>query len=69
MGYVECARCGLTAYTAVCWSTIDDRVRCGAPLPHRSKGHADCAPPALRAGADSAAGAVSAPRAAASRMM
>jgi ribosomal protein L37E len=37
MAYVECARCGLTAYTAACWSTIDHCVRCGAPLPHRAR--------------------------------
>jgi ribosomal protein L37E len=34
MSYVECVRCGLTAYSAARWSTIDHCARCGAPLPH-----------------------------------
>lgn len=37
MGYVECVRCDLTAYTAARWSTIDYCARCGAPLPHRTR--------------------------------
>jgi hypothetical protein len=37
MAYVKWARCGLTAYTAACWSTIDHCVRCGAPLRHRAR--------------------------------
>ncbi|MEA2323259.1 MAG: hypothetical protein QOD81_3109 [Solirubrobacteraceae bacterium] len=36
MAYVECVRCGLAAYTAARWSTIDHCVRCGAPLPRRA---------------------------------
>ena len=35
MAYVECARCGLTAYTAARWSSIDRCARCDDPLPRR----------------------------------
>jgi hypothetical protein len=33
--YVKCSRCGLSAYTAARWSSIDACVRCDAALPHR----------------------------------
>jgi hypothetical protein len=33
MAYVECVRCGLTAYSAARWSSIDYCARCGTPLP------------------------------------
>ena len=34
MAYVNCVRCGLTAYTAARWSSIDYCARCDAPLSH-----------------------------------
>jgi ribosomal protein L37E len=33
MAYVECARCGLIAFTAAYWSSTDYCGRCGAELP------------------------------------
>ena len=38
MAYVECVRCGLTAYTAAYWSSIDSCARCDTPLPKRATG-------------------------------
>jgi hypothetical protein len=36
MAYVDCPRCGLSAYTAARWSSIDCCARCGNPLPGRA---------------------------------
>jgi hypothetical protein len=36
MAYVECARCGLSAYTVARWSSIDHCARCGEQLPRRA---------------------------------
>jgi ribosomal protein S27E len=38
MAYVECVRCGLTAFTVAYWSSTDYCGRCGAELPHPSRG-------------------------------
>ena len=38
MAYVECVRCGLTAFTVAYWSSTDYCGRCGAELPHPARG-------------------------------
>lgn len=38
MAYVECVRRGLTAFTVAYWATTDYCGRCGAELPHPSRG-------------------------------
>jgi ribosomal protein L37E len=38
MAYVECVRCGLTAFTVAYWLSTDYCGRCGAELPHPSQG-------------------------------
>jgi hypothetical protein len=37
MAYVECPDCGLSAYTAAAWSSVDRCVRCDAALPLRTR--------------------------------
>jgi hypothetical protein len=38
MAYVECVCCGLTAFTVAYWASTDYCGRCGAKLPHPSRG-------------------------------
>lgn len=38
MAYVQCVRCGLTAYTVAYWSSTDYCGRCGAELPRPVRG-------------------------------
>lgn len=38
MAYVECVRCGLTAFTAAYWSSTEYCGRCGAELPRPRRG-------------------------------
>ena len=38
MPYVDCPSCGLTAYTAAFWFTVDLCPRCGTDLPRARTG-------------------------------
>jgi uncharacterized protein (DUF983 family) len=38
MAYVQCTRCGLTAFTVAYWSSTDYCGRCGAELPRPARG-------------------------------
>jgi hypothetical protein len=42
MPYVTCARCGLTAFSAARWSSVEHCAGCGSELPHPRRG--DSAP-------------------------